>query len=85
MLRRLSFMREHLWAQRRLNDYVDGDLRERERHRFEEHVGRCPECRRVLGALKRTIDGLMSLARPPAPAGLAPDIVERLRAEDPTG
>jgi len=82
MWRRRRFMREHEWTHTHLNEYVDGDLGSDERHRVEEHVGLCPECRRVLAALKRTMEGLMSLGRPPAPAGLAPDIIERLRREE---
>ena len=82
MFRRRRFMREHDWTNAHLNDYVDGDLASHELHRVEEHVGLCPECRRVLAALKRTMEGLMSLRRPPAPAGLTPDIIDRLRRED---
>lgn len=82
MFMRRRFMREHVWAQAHIHDYVDGELPPEQLHRVEEHVGLCPECRRMLAALKRTMDGLMSLRRPAAPAGLTPDIIERLRRED---
>ncbi len=76
------FMHEHRWAHVHLNDYLDDDLPPNERHRVEEHVGLCPECRRVLETLRRTVEGLMTL-RTPAPADLGPGIIERLRQEPP--
>jgi anti-sigma factor RsiW len=77
-LHRRRFMREHRWTSGHLNDYVDGDLAVREQHRLEAHVGLCPECRRMLETLRKTVEGLMTL-RTPAPAHLAPGIVNRLR------
>lgn len=82
MFERRRFMREHVWTNAHLDEYVDGELAAEELHRVEEHVGLCPECRRVLAALKRTMDGLMSLGRPPAPAGLASSIIDRVRRDD---
>jgi anti-sigma factor RsiW len=75
VLHQRRFMREHRWTHVRLNDYLDGDLAPAERSRVEEHVGLCPECRRVLETLRKTVEGLM------APADLAPGIIERLRRE----
>lgn len=81
-LSRRRFMRDHHWTHAHLNHYVDGDLTDGERRRVEQHTGLCPECRRVLKALRRTIEGLTSLRRPTAPAGLAPEIIDRLRREE---
>jgi anti-sigma factor RsiW len=80
-LQRRRFMREHRWTHVHLNDYLDGELGAEERDRVEEHVGLCPECRRMLETLRKTVQGLMTL-RTPAPADLGPGIVERLRQED---
>lgn len=38
--------------QPRLQDYLDGRLAANRRLLMEDHLGRCPECRRELGALK---------------------------------
>ena len=81
MLRKRRFMREHEWAHGHLHDYVDGELPAGDRERIEEHVGLCPECRRVLAALRSTLQGLLSLRNTAPPAGLAPQIIERLRRE----
>jgi anti-sigma factor RsiW len=73
-------MREHGWTQARLSDYLDDDLPPGERRRVEAHVELCPECRRVLRTLRRTLEGLMSL-RMTAPREVAPGVIERLRGE----
>jgi anti-sigma factor RsiW len=79
-LRMLFFLRDHRWTQRHLSDYIDGDLDPRERDRVERHVGMCPQCRRLLETLKRTVAGLMGLRD--APTGdVADGVIERLRAE----
>lgn len=79
-LRMMRFMWEHRWTQRHLSEYVDGELASGERHRIEHHVGRCPECRRVLDTLKRTLAGLMGL-REDQDSGIADSVIGRLRAE----
>jgi anti-sigma factor RsiW len=77
-LQRRRFMREHRWTHAHLSDYVDRDLDPAERERVEEHVGLCPQCRRVLATLRRTLAGLRELGVPPRP-DLADGIIERLR------
>lgn len=74
------FVREHKWTSVHVNDYLDGDLAPAERERVETHVGLCPECRRLLQALRATLEGLMGL-RTNAPVDLKAGIVERLRQE----
>ena len=84
MIRRLfakrRFMREHRWAHARLSQYLDGELAAGERARVEEHVRWCPECRRVLESLRRTVEGLMGL-RVATPESVATGVIERLRRE----
>ena len=78
MLKKRRFMRDHEWTHEHLSEYIDGALRERERERVEEHVGVCPQCRRVLATLRKTVAGLGSLMSPPAPPGLADGVIGRL-------
>jgi anti-sigma factor RsiW len=78
MLQRRRFMREHEWTQAHLSDYLDEELSGEERHRVEEHVGMCPQCRRVLATLRRTLEGLAALSAPPRP-GVANGVIDRLR------
>jgi RNA polymerase sigma-70 factor (ECF subfamily) len=54
------------------------DLNHAERERVEEHVVLCPQCRRVLATLRRTLAGLRELGAPRRP-DLADGIIERLR------
>ncbi len=84
MIRRLlakrRFMRDHRFTQAHLSDYVDGDPQSSERQRVEEHVHWCPECRRVLESLRRTLKGLMDL-RTTRDESIAPGVIDRLRRE----
>jgi anti-sigma factor RsiW len=80
LLARRRFMRDHRWTQDRLSDYLDGDLREPERERVERHVHWCPECRRVLETLRRTLKELMEL-RATTGESIAPSVIDRLRRE----
>lgn len=87
MIRRLlekqRFMREHRWSSARMSAYFDRELNERDRHRLEAHAGICPECKRVLATLRRTLEGLRGLSRDSAaaPADLADSVIDRLRSE----
>ena len=80
MLAKRRFMRDHHWTQKHLSDYVDGDLLPHERERVEQHAHWCPECRRALETLRRTLKGLMDLRATPGES-VAPGIIERLRRE----
>lgn len=77
-LRRWTFMRQHRWTQQRLSAYLDGELSDGERRRVEHHTDVCPECRRVLATLRRTLRELMGLHDEPLPS-VADGVVERLR------
>jgi anti-sigma factor RsiW len=79
-LQRRRFMREHDWTHAHLSDYIDEDLGPDERRRVEEHVGMCPQCRRVLATLRRTVEGLMGLGDERQP-GVADGVIQRLRSE----
>lgn len=81
LLERRRFMREHEWTHAHLSDYLDGDLSRPERERLEEHVGMCPQCRRVLRTLRRTLENLMDLPLEPRPS-VAEGVIERLRRRD---
>lgn len=63
--------REHCAAIRQLmSDYIDGGLDERAASRVARHVRWCPNCRRMLANLRRTIGGLSALgelSEPPDP------------------
>jgi predicted anti-sigma-YlaC factor YlaD len=80
LLHRRRFMREHEWTHAHLSDYLDDDLSRSERERVEEHVGMCPQCRRVLRTLRRTLKRLMDLPVEPRPS-VAEGVIERLRRE----
>jgi len=80
LLAKRRFMRDHRWTQAHLSDYVDGDLRSPERERVEQHLHWCPECRRVLESLRRTLMELMGLRSPPHES-IAPSVIDRLRRE----
>lgn len=78
MLLNPRFHREHRFAQRRLSDYVDGELPPDERERVGEHVSMCPKCREILASLRRMLKELGGLGGTSRP-GLADGIVARLR------
>jgi predicted anti-sigma-YlaC factor YlaD len=80
LLQRRRFMREHEWTHAHLSDYLDDDLSGAERDRVEDHLGMCPQCRRVLRTLRRTLESLMELPLEPRPS-VADGVIERLRDE----
>jgi anti-sigma factor RsiW len=80
LLARRRFMRDHRWTSAHLSDYVDGELQRSDRARVELHVRWCPDCRRLLESLRRTVKGLVGL-RIAAPERVTPAIIDRLRRE----
>lgn len=81
-LEKRRFMREHRWTGARFSAYLDRELTERERQRLEAHAGICPECRRMLASLRRTMEGLRGLSRDPSPpTDLADSVIERLHGQ----
>lgn len=81
ILRKRRFMRDHAWTHEHLSGYIDDELGDRERERVEKHIGMCPQCRRVLATLRRTLAGLGSLMSPPPPPGLADSVIGRLNEQ----
>jgi anti-sigma factor RsiW len=73
-------MREHHYAAERYSAYLDGDLEPTEKARVEAHVGICPECTKVLAALRRTLEGLRGLRDVEAP-GVTDSVIDRLREQ----
>lgn len=80
VLERRRFMREHRWTDARLSDYLDEQLAARDRGRVDEHIGRCPQCRRMLATLRRTLEELRSLSVEAHP-GIADGVLRRLHRE----
>ena len=64
LLDRERFRRDHRWARGRMSDYLDGELTLARRTRMEDHLGECAECRRLLAALRRILDGLHRFPMP---------------------
>lgn len=80
MLERRRFMREHRWTHAHLSDYLDQELASDQEARVEKHAGVCPQCRRVLATLRRTLQGLHALRSEPSP-GVADRVIARLRSQ----
>ena len=51
-----------------MSDYLDGELGQQTARRLERHVRWCPNCRRMLANLRRTIGGLRALRDQSTPA-----------------
>lgn len=51
-----------------MSDYLDGDLELPVASKIERHARWCPNCRRMLTNLKRTLSGLHALGDQPFPA-----------------
>jgi anti-sigma factor RsiW len=64
-----------------MSAYLDGELASSGRDRMDRHVHECPECRRVISGLRRTLDALHRLALPAGTAdalGIAASVRLRL-------
>lgn len=51
-----------------MSEYLDGDLDEQSASAVEHHVRWCPNCRRMLANLRRTVNGTRALRGRPKPA-----------------
>ena len=61
--------REHCSETRaQMSDYLDGELDPRTAASVERHARWCPNCRRMLANLSRTLGGLRRLRDQPTPA-----------------
>jgi hypothetical protein len=84
LVRRIRDRRDHGWSQRRMSDYVDGELAPRQQRRLEAHARLCPDC----GRLRRSLTILVWELRELGCARrigtrVAPGVIERLRSEPP--
>ncbi|HUE28336.1 MAG TPA: anti-sigma factor [Solirubrobacteraceae bacterium] len=75
-LHSLRFKRDHRWAPDHMSEYLDEELGARARVRMDRHTKECPECRGVLGGLRRVVSALRRL---PHPRG-GPDAAEMTAA-----
>jgi anti-sigma factor RsiW len=73
--------REHRWARVRMSAYVDGELTDAQRLRFEAHAERCKDCGPMRRSLMRVVWGLRTLG-PVASAEIAPEVIRRLRDQE---
>jgi anti-sigma factor RsiW len=67
------------WTRERIDAYIDADLSGNERGRFEEHVGRCAECKDELSLASTMLSELRALPSQPCP----PQVVDRVFNEIP--
>jgi anti-sigma factor RsiW len=74
--------REHRWAHAHLSDYIDGELSAGERLRLRRHSDACEDCGPLLRALTVIVPELRRLRRAPQ-RSVVPDVIVRLRAEQP--
>ena len=75
---------DHLWSQRHLSHYVEGDLRPRARRRLDRHAWCCADCGRGIRAMRALVYAVHGLG---GPAGVrAPEtIFDRVRSGGPGG
>lgn len=67
-----------------LHDWADGELDDRAHEEVEEHLGKCPECRRHAEAIQRLKQLVLAKARRvPVPVGLEDRVRDALAAELP--
>jgi anti-sigma factor RsiW len=63
-LHRVRFWSDHRWAQARMSDHLDQDLRYARRRRMERHVDECEDCRRLLADLRAMVALLRRMRTP---------------------
>jgi anti-sigma factor RsiW len=51
----------------KMSELIDGELDERTAAKVARHARWCPNCRRMLKDLRRTVEGLQGLAEVPTP------------------
>jgi anti-sigma factor RsiW len=72
MTRTLNPMKRHHERCRevraQMSDYLDGDLDPEATAAVERHTRWCPNCRRMLTNLRRTVTGLRGLGNEPLPS-----------------
>ena len=65
----IKLYHEHCRATRaQMSELLDGEFDERTAAKVARHARWCPNCRRMLKSLERTVGGLQALADAPTPA-----------------
>ncbi|MGH2713169.1 MAG: zf-HC2 domain-containing protein [Thermoleophilaceae bacterium] len=86
LARRMRDKRDHRWSERRMSDYIDGDLAPRQQRRLEAHARLCPDCGRLRRSLTVLVWELRELGRTRARENtVAGGVIERLRSEPLSG
>jgi hypothetical protein len=67
-------------VRRRLSEYLEGDLSERDEARLRAHLDACAECGAELRGLQRAVRGLRELGAAGPPGDVAGAVMARLRA-----
>jgi anti-sigma factor RsiW len=82
----MRFWVDHRWTPAHMSAYLDEELADGGRSRFERHVSECSQCRRLLAGLRATVEALHDVPLPGA-GGEAPQIATsvRLRLREPQG
>lgn len=84
-IERRRFKREHRWTQAHVSEFLEHELDGDERERLHDHVGICPQCRRVLATLRRMLESLRTIGSERTSAATDPavaaGVIERLRSE----
>jgi anti-sigma factor RsiW len=75
----LRFRRDHRWTPPHMSAYLDSELSAWARSRLEHHTADCPECRSLLGDLRRML-ALLRTAPSPEPVAGAPAIASAVLA-----
>jgi anti-sigma factor RsiW len=63
-----------------ITDYLEGELPEPERGRFEEHISSCPPCREYLHQMRATVEVAGRLTRDEVPEPTMDALLEAFRA-----
>jgi anti-sigma factor RsiW len=78
---RVRAWHDHRWAPDRMSAYLDGELAPSPLGRMDRHTQHCPECRRLLEGLRRTLGALHRLptsAGGAEPLAIAASVRKRL-------
>jgi anti-sigma factor RsiW len=62
-----------------MTDYLEGNLPDRDRARFEEHIAGCDGCRAYLAQLRTTREMLGRIADEPMPASVERELLEAFK------
>ncbi len=81
-MRRWRMRRDHTFTQRRMPDYLEGDLGGRQQRRLARHADECPDCGAMLRGVTRVRIMLRSFGRPRPQTTVVPSVLERIRHDE---